>query len=244
MAVQSLLTCALSCLLAIGVVAGAAPAPAEQLQGRALLDALRGGGYVLLFRHAATDYGQSDVDKQDLENCLTQRNLSEQGRQQAAAIGQAFRQLQIPVGAVLASPYCRTLETARLAFGVAEPSGELVLEPPSDEMPGERERLTAALRGLLARPPEPGTNTVLVTHTLNIQSALGLDVEDGEAVVASPDGAGGFTVVERVLADGWSPLDAEGARRDAPGQFAGGQRTRPSAQTLPTSARLVINAAR
>ncbi len=121
MAGPCLFTLALSLVLAIGPVAGTtrAAAPAEPLQGHALLDALRGGGYVLLFRHAATDYGQSDVDKQNLENCLTQRNLSEQGRQQAAAIGQAFRQLQIPVGTDLASPYCRTQETARLAYGVA-----------------------------------------------------------------------------------------------------------------------------
>ena len=199
-------------LLAAGPIAPSAPAaaaPAGQLQGRALLDALRGGGYVLLFRHAATDYGQSDVDKQNLENCQAQRNLSEQGRQQAAAIGQALRQLQIPVATVLASPYCRTLETARLAFDSAEPSADLISEL-SDDASGGRERLTAALRGLLASPPEPGTNTVLVTRTLNIQSAVGLDIEEGEAIVTSPNGAGGFTIVARVLAEGWPLLEARG----------------------------------
>lgn len=239
---RGLVTAVLIVLFAAGAVVGAAQAaaPAEQLQGRVLLEALRGGGYVLLFRHAATDYGQNDVDKQNLENCLTQRNLSEAGREQAAAIGQAFRQLGIPVGTVLASPYCRTLETARLAFGVAEPSGDLVLEP-SDDTSGDRTQLTAALRALLAHPPEPGTNTILVTHTLNIQSAVGLDIEEGEAILASPDGTGSFSVVARVLADGWGPLDAQGAQQNLPGQGLG---TSPSAQTLPTSARLVISAAR
>jgi hypothetical protein len=67
-------------------------------------------------------------------------------------------------------------------------------------------RLTAALCGLRAHPPEPGTNAILVTHTLNIQSALGLDIEEGEAVAVRPDGAGSFTGVARVLAKGWSAL--------------------------------------
>lgn len=206
---RALITAALIVLLVAGAVASPArtAAPSEQLQGRALLDALRGGGYVLLFRHAATDYLQSDVDRQNLENCATQRNLSEHGRQQASLIGQAFRQLQIPVGAVLASPYCRTLETARLAFGAAEPSADLVSEL-SNDTSGDRERLTAALRGMLAQPPEAGTNAVLVTHTLNVQSALGLDIEEGEAIVAGPDGSGGYAVVARVLAEGWLPLEA------------------------------------
>jgi phosphohistidine phosphatase SixA len=209
MAGPLLLYLALTVLLTIGPILGTAPAvaSAEQLEGRALVEALRGGGYVLLFRHAATDYSQNDVDRQNLENCATQRNLSSQGREQAVAIGQGFRRLQIPVGMVLASPYCRTLETARLAFGVAEPSPDLISEL-SDDTSGGRERLTASLRGLLARPPEPGTNTVLVSHTLNIQDAVGLDIEEGEAVVASPDGAGGFTVVARVRAESWDQLDA------------------------------------
>ena len=195
-------------LIGSPIVAGAAVAapPANQLQGRALLDALRAGGYVLLFRHAITDRAQRDADLKNLENCATQRNLSEQGRQQAAAIGEAFRQLHIPVAAVLASPYCRTLDTARLAFGVAEPSADLISEL-SDDAPGSRERLTAALRSMLAQPPESATNTVLVTHVLNIESALGFEIEEGEAIVAGPDGVGGYTIVARVLADGWLPLD-------------------------------------
>ena len=103
--------------------------------------------------------------------------------------------------------------------------------------------MTAALRGLLARPPEPGTNTVLVTQTFNIQSAIGLDVE---AVGASPDGAGGYTIVARVLAEHWDQLDAAPAADPlgGPGLLKNGYRTSPSAQALPTSARQDSNAAR
>jgi broad specificity phosphatase PhoE len=206
---------ALPLVITIWLLAGTviAAAPDEPLAGQALLDALRGGGYVLLFRHAATDLSQSDVDRRNLENCPTQRNLSEQGREQSAAIGQAFRRLGIPVGRVLASPYCRTLDTARLAFGDAEPSADLVSQL-SDDGPGGRQRLTAALRSLLAAPPEPGQNAVLVTHVLNIDDALRFEIEEGEAIVVRPDGNGGFTIVARVLAEAWDTLDAAGYARE------------------------------
>lgn len=183
-----------------------ADTPDVPLAGPALLDALRGGGNVLLFRHAATDYSQSDTDRQNLAACETQRNLSDAGRAQARAIGEAIRRLGIPIGTVLASPYCRTLETARLAFERAEPSADLVSQL-SDEGPDGRARLTAALRALLARPPGPGTNTVLVSHALNIEDAIGRDIEEGEAAVARPDDAGGFAVVARVEAGGWNALE-------------------------------------
>ena len=188
---------------------------ADPLAGAALLDALRGGGYVLLFRHAATDQSQRDADRKNLENCATQRNLSDQGREQAVAIGDGMRTVGVPVGVVLASPYCRTLATARLAFGRAEATNDLISESP-DDSPGDRERLRAALRALLAQRSEPGTNTALVTHVLNIETALGFQIEEGEAIVVQPDESGGFTIVGRVLADGWAGLGAAADVAPAP----------------------------
>jgi broad specificity phosphatase PhoE len=197
-------------LVITALLLGGTPVAAAQgdtLVGEQLLEALRGGGYVILFRHAATDQGQSDTDRQNLGQCATQRNLSEQGREQSVAIGRAFRRLGLPVGRVLASPYCRTLDTARLAFGDAEPSADLVSQL-SDAGPGGRQRLTDALRALLAEPPKPGLNTVLVTHVLNIDDAVRFEIEEGEAIVVRPDGTGSFAVVARVLAETWDDLDA------------------------------------
>src|SRR4051812_30257389 len=79
-----------------------------------LVERLRRGGYVLALRHAATDQSMAD-NTRDLRDCSKQRNLSAAGRRQAQAIGRALRRLRIPVGTVLASPYCRTRATARLA---------------------------------------------------------------------------------------------------------------------------------
>ena len=85
----------------------------------ALLSALRAGGYVLYFRHTATDFGQNDEKMTGFEDCANQRNLTDGGRADARAIGAAIRSLGIPIGDVLASPFCRTRETAELIFGRA-----------------------------------------------------------------------------------------------------------------------------
>ncbi len=70
-----------------------------------------------IFRHTATDWGEDDEHPVDLSDCDTQRNLSATGRRQARAIGEAIERLDIPIGRVLSSPFCRAVDTARLAFG-------------------------------------------------------------------------------------------------------------------------------
>ena len=80
---------------------------------------LRAGGLVLVLRHAATDFSKPDQDPVVVGDCSTQRNLSAQGRADARAIGRGVRRLGLPSGRCCRAPYCRTLETARLAFGRA-----------------------------------------------------------------------------------------------------------------------------
>src|SRR5215468_9222739 len=97
----------------------AADPEAAQLSGPALRNALRSGGYVLYFRHTSTDFGQNDDKMTGYEDCATQRNLTQRGRDEARAIGAAIHRIGVPVDRVLASPFCRTRETAELIFGRA-----------------------------------------------------------------------------------------------------------------------------
>jgi len=90
-----------------------------------LLADLRQGGYVLYFRHAATDFSQNDEKMKRYEDCADQRNLIDRGRADARESRAAIRQLGIPVERVLASPFCRTVETAQLLFGRAEKMQEV-----------------------------------------------------------------------------------------------------------------------
>ncbi|MFN0164057.1 MAG: histidine phosphatase family protein, partial [Burkholderiales bacterium] len=80
--------------------------------------ALRSGGVVLLIRHASAP-GTGDPPGFRLDDCATQRNLSDAGRFEARALGERLKKLGVTNAEVLTSQWCRCRETARLAFGEA-----------------------------------------------------------------------------------------------------------------------------
>ena len=187
----------LVCLLLLSGCSGlSAPEPEGPLSGERLVEALREGGLVLYLRHTATE---EDVpDGVPTDPCERQRGLTEQGRTQARAIGAALEALDVPVGRVLASPFCRTVETAELAFGSAEADDAL--------LPVEAGASTAAVEALLSEEPEDGTNTVLVGHISNVRPASGATPEEGGTVVFRPDGDGRFRIAAEVGPGGWQRL--------------------------------------
>lgn len=175
----------------------------EPLAGRPLVAALRSGGLIVYFRHAATDLSQNDAQMTGYEDCARQRNLTEHGRDQARAIGVAVTRLTLPIGEVMASPYCRTMETARLIFGraTASPAVQGFL---GDKVPTER---YAPLRQLLSTAPAPGTDLAIVGHGIPFQAVAGeVSLAEGEAAVIRPLGVAGFRIVARIPAPGWSAL--------------------------------------
>lgn len=198
---------ALAVCTTLGAVFSTAAQPAAtqalELRGAALLAALRAGGYVLYFRHASTDFGQNDDRMTGYEDCAAQRNLTDKGRAEARAIGADIRALGIPIDEVLASPFCRTMETAQLIFGRATASPAARGGP---AQPDSQERY-AALRELLASPVARGTNRVIVSHGNPFRAvASGSYLAEGEAAVIEPRGNEGFRVVARVPLDGWRAL--------------------------------------
>jgi virginiamycin B lyase len=184
--------------------AGGAPLQ-DRLEGRALVRALQDGGYVIYFRHAATDFSQEDTNTRNLRDCPTQRNLNAKGRADARAIGRGFRELRIPIGTVLASRYCRTRQTASLAFGRVRTTIDLT-SLPSSPTAAERNRRIAALRRLLSTPPPARVNTVLIAHLFNIQAAANASLEEGEAAVFRPLGRNRFQLVATVAPREWTAL--------------------------------------
>lgn len=87
------------------------PQTVRPLVGTQLVAALRDGGYVLYLRHTETPEDGTD-EPDSLGDCSRQRALNAAGRADARALGAAVRALGVPVGEVLASPYCRTVERA------------------------------------------------------------------------------------------------------------------------------------
>jgi hypothetical protein len=188
------------------------PSTAQELT-RAAFNDLKQGGFVVMIRHGKTDAVNAmteDKSPLDLASCSDQAMLSEVGRDQARAIGKAFASAGVPVGKVLASGYCRAMEMARLAFGKAESSDALLLQNfvPVDGAPVPPpwlERIVM-MKKMVATPPEPSTNTILVTHFPNVKAALGVEIEFGDAVIVKPDGQGAARLVARIFAREWPSL--------------------------------------
>lgn len=175
----------------------------HELSGPALVCALRAGGFVLYFRHASTDFGQNDDSMTAFEDCANQRNLTDKGRSEARTIGAAIRELRIPIGQVLASPFCRTVETAMLAFAKAEKSLDLRGWPASSVDPNRY----ASLRGYLAAPPIAAMNTVLVGHGNPFRAVAGPPhLMEGEAAVIRPLGGETFEIAGRIQVQEWADL--------------------------------------
>ena len=182
--------------------AGRSALPAKAMPAAELLAELRNGGYVIYFRHTSTDFSRDDVRSRSDDDCDNQRPLTDKGREEARNIGAAFKELKIPVGKVLASPRCRTMETALLAFGRPEPSSEARAGPAS---PNSADRY-APLRALLSTPVKPGANTVVASHGNPFYATAGAPyLAEGEAAVIRPLGKD-FEIVARVRHEAWREL--------------------------------------
>ncbi len=207
---------------------------------------------MIVFRHAATDRSQPDDEPVDLEDCSTQRNLNDAGRADARAIGEAFQTLDIPVGEVWASPYCRVVDTAELAFGQAEVVDGLErLYPDRDEAADEHVSELIAERAPAAGEP----NLVIAAHgAYPSVLAPAVTLAEGEAAIyAFSDG--GTTLLGQVTPHAWLDLDADDSNElesvvdqvldsvvsvQVPGRPAAGSGFRVAVQGLVVTAATVV----
>lgn len=181
--------------VALGLL-GTAPGIAAEADG-ALWDALRSGGHVALLRHAIAP-GTGDPPQFALRDCGTQRNLSDEGRDQAALIGARFRENGIQTARVFSSQWCRCLETARL-LGVG-PVEELPVLNSFFRHYERRAAQTLTLKEWLARQ-ELDEPLVLVTHQVNITALTDIYLAEGTLVVIRQSEAGEISVVGTIEAD-------------------------------------------
>ncbi len=198
--------------LAAAPAPGADPAARQalvpRLEGSALIEALQKGGLTILMRHVSTEPVAPNPQSFDVEDCTTQRNLSEAGREQARQIAAALASLGIRISKVSSSPYCRCLETARLAFGQVEISE--LLSVGDDLSFEEKHQRGRAVREMLAVTPEAGTNAVLLTHTGTLLYSFGLDARpEGIAHVFQPGPAGTFVYLGALVPEDWPRFAAQ-----------------------------------
>ena len=143
--------------------------------------ALAKGGHVALIRHgnAPPGYG-GDPPGFRFDDCKTQRNLDDAGREQAKALGEAFRKHGVRVDRIVSSPVCRCMETGQLmAVGAVETSWTLLPDTGSSAIRVlGLEEMVSSWRG-------PGT-LVLVTHGLTVGRLTGFTLEQAETLVLQP----------------------------------------------------------
>jgi broad specificity phosphatase PhoE len=148
---------------------------------------LRQPGSIVLFRHAEAP-GVGDPQHFKLGDCSTQRNLNEAGRQQARRLGESFRAQGLRVAAVWSSQWCRSRDTATLAF----PNERVEEQPVFNSLFGRGEEgaaQTAAARALLQRWPVQTSGVLLVfSHQANISALTGEPTASGEGIVLRRDG--------------------------------------------------------
>ena len=177
------------------------PIPAE------LIGQLREGGFNIFFRHGLTPNYKDPLDK-DINDprgtdCSNQRNLSAEGIEQSKATGEAFRDLDIPVGIVRASPMCRSMDTAWYAFGRYERDYLLKLNGTNPDVDPPERKIWRNIRQIAKTLPMPGTNSIYLSHG-TVGEALGAGyLDEGEAVIVKPDGHGNWQLIARVKSDQW-----------------------------------------
>ena len=155
---------------------------------------LRAPGHFALIRHALAP-GTYDPPGYRLDDCSTQRNLSDEGRAQAVRIGDLFRANGIATAHVYSSQWCRCLETASLLK-----LGNVSPQPLLNSFAQDRDRAvqqTAAVRPWIAQLDLTGP-TVMVTHQVVITALSEIFPGSGEIVVMRREADGRLTVTARL----------------------------------------------
>jgi Histidine phosphatase superfamily (branch 1) len=181
-------------------------------ESRELISALKQGGYVVVFRHGATDDGQKDIYPFNFDDMKAQRQLSEKGRDMARQIGAAVKKLGIPIGEIYTSRLNRAIETGKLLSGKDVRPVDALTDSGAGSASamanpgGGNPKGGLGLREMVNAAPGAGTNTFIVTHKTNIADAFGKqagDVQEGEAFVYRSSASAASVFVTRVKAAFW-----------------------------------------
>jgi phosphohistidine phosphatase SixA len=185
----------------MALVLGASLSP-QIAQGNELKvwDQLKGTnpkGYVLLMRHALAP-GVGDPANFNVNDCSTQRNLSDEGRQDAADIGQWLERREVKILRVESSRWCRAKETAKLLD-----IGKVRLNRNLDSLFQASDLInhpqTVNIKKRIVSHRNTSGLLIFVGHSVNIQAAVGVSLESGQGVLVKANTRGEIKVM------GYSP---------------------------------------
>jgi len=162
----------------------------------AIWDKLQGTnpkGYVLLLRHTIAP-GVGDPENFKLNDCSTQRNLSQLGREDAKAVGDWLKRRDIKISRVESSRWCRAKETAQL-LGIGRVRLNANLDSLFESQDPANAIQTVRVKKQIVDWRNKSGLLVLVGHFVNIGAVAGVGVRSGEGVLVKADSKGKITVV-------------------------------------------------
>ncbi len=146
-----------------------------------VLKDLKNGGNLIFIRHAYAP-GGGDPDNFDINECSTQRNLSDEGRKQAKKIGKFFKDNQISIDKVISSEWCRCKETALIAFNKYEAKNFLNSFYSLKFSKNKKNQMINLKKYIDSWQSDK--NLVLVTHFVVISEALNYASSSGEIIIS------------------------------------------------------------
>ena len=146
-----------------------------------ILESLKEGGKIIFIRHAYAP-GGGDPQNFNINDCSTQRNLSDEGINQSKLIGEFFKTNKIKIGKVLSSEWCRCKDTAKFAFNDFETFDALNSFFSAKFAKNEKKQIKD-LKNYI-KNWKSNKNLILVTHYVVISSILNIAVDSGEIVIS------------------------------------------------------------
>ena len=149
-----------------------------------LVSELEDGGKLIFIRHAYAP-GGGDPNNFNLNDCSTQRNLSDRGRKQAEHIGIIFRENKIEIDEVYSSEWCRCKETAEIAFTNFTTKNFLNSFYSSNYAKNKTKQIKNLMKFVKKNNFEK--NIIFVTHYVLISEVLDYAPSSGEIIVSDKD---------------------------------------------------------
>jgi len=181
---------------------------AEVPASAALVAKIRAGGFVLYLRHGYTDNSRPDrLPVVELDDCSTQRPLTEEGRQLAKRVGESIRKARLPISEIRTSPLCRAKETTQAAFPGKPFTIDRLLMYTANLTDAQKVPIIANTRRLLSAAVAADSNRLLVAHAPNLMDLMGYFPKEGTLVIFRPvGGRDGFAYVASIAPEIWGDL--------------------------------------
>ena len=172
------------------------------------MNQLKDGGKLIFIRHAYAP-GSGDPANFNLNDCSTQRNLSDEGRNQAKLIGEFFIKNKIEIDKVLSSEWCRCKETAKIAFRNFS-TNSFLNSFYSLKYAENKDKQVRALNNYI-KNFESKKNLILVTHYVLISEVLNYGPSSGEIVVSDKN----LNIIDTIEINYWNFMSSKRAMKQA-----------------------------